>query len=265
MEGSHKSAARQGTKNMKHFRFLQTAACATILIAALPQHAVSSDQWLKTTIIDFSVPVRVPGKTLPAGKYTFKLVQSPAMQLQVQIFNERQREILATVNTSPTFRERPPDHTTIIFYEAPVGQPEPIKAWLYPGDQYGREFIYGKSEAAMIAKAALDANAPVLAKATPQIMPPSTAKTEVELEAHVEAPIQVAAAAPVVAPSEPTPAPQQDIQPSTVAAQPAQGALAAPVPEATTMPETGSALPLVGVVGLLSLAAALAIRIRTQR
>jgi hypothetical protein len=263
MEGSHKSAARQGTKNMKHFRFLQTAACATILIAALPQHAVSSDQWLKTTIIDFSVPVRVPGKTLPAGKYTFKLVQSPAMQLQVQIFNERQSEILATVNTSPTFRERPPDHTTIIFYEAPVGQPEPIKAWLYPGDQYGREFIYGKSEAAMIAKAALDANAPVFAKATPQIMPPSTAKTEVEPETHVEQPVQVAAGAPVVAPPEPTP--QQDIQPSTVAEQPAQEALVAPVPEATTMPETGSALPLVGVVGLLSLAAALAIRLRTER
>src|SRR6266436_5785581 len=102
---------------MKHFGLLQTAVCAALALAVLPQRAASSDQWLKTTIIDFSNPIRVPGKTLPAGKYTFKLVQSPAMQLQVQIFNETQSHILATVNTIPLFRMTPPDKTTILFYE----------------------------------------------------------------------------------------------------------------------------------------------------
>jgi LPXTG-motif cell wall-anchored protein len=243
---------------MKHCTFFRAGALVAVFVAALPQQAVSSDQWLKTTIIDFSSPVRVPGRTLPAGKYTFKLVQSPAMQLQVQIFNERQSEILATVNTSPTFRMTPPDKTIIIFYEAPVGEPEPIKAWLYPGDQYGREFIYGKSEAEMIAKTARDANAPVYAKFTPQT-PPNVSPAAVVPETRPEV-----AAAPVVAqpePAAPAPVPQQETAPATVAEQPASE-VSTPVPDATTLPSTGSAMPMFGMVGLLSLAGALAIRLR---
>jgi hypothetical protein len=236
---------------MKHVGFFQTAACAAVLFAALPQRAVSSDQWFKTTIIDFSSPVRVPGKTLPAGKYTFKLVQSPAMQLQVQIFNERQSQILATVNTSPTFRQEPPDKTMIVFYEAPVGQPEPIKAWLYPGDQYGREFIYSKSERAGILQAALapkvDTNtavAQVIAAPEPAVVESAPAQDVVAEAPAAEAPAPVAA---VVA--EPAPEPVvEPVQETPVA------------PEPTTMPSTGSDLPLVGLAGLLSLAGAVAIR-----
>jgi hypothetical protein len=249
---------------MKHIRFFQTAACATVFLAALPQHALSSDQWLKTTIINFSSPVRVPGTTLPAGKYTFKLVQSPAMQLQVQIFDERQSKIFATVNTSPTFRMTPPDKTTIIFYEAPVGQPEPIKAWLYPGDQYGREFIYGKSEAAMIAQAARDANAPVLAKATPEIIASPSIATATEVTPETPAAVvSQPEPAPVVAEPEPAPTPQQET--AEAPEQPAPVAVETPIPEPTTLPGTGSNLPMVGMAGLLSLATALAIRLLTAR
>jgi hypothetical protein len=241
---------------MKHFGLLQTAACAALFLAGLPQRAVSSDQWLKTTIIDFSSPIRVPGKTLPAGKYTFKLVQSPAMQLQVQIFNETQSRILATVNTNPIFRMTPPDNTTIIFYEAPVGQPEPIKAWLYPGDQYGREFIYGKSEALLIAKAARETNSTAVAQI---ITPAAPVQAEVTEEKVIESPlvaVESPAAAPIVA--EPAPRPE----PEPTAAIVAEPAPETPAPEPLTMPSTGSELPLVGLIGLLSLTAAAAIRIR---
>jgi hypothetical protein len=236
---------------MKHLGLFQTAACAALFFAALPQRALSSDQWLKTTIIDFSHPIRVPGKTLPAGKYTFKLVQSPAMQLQVQIFNERQTQIFATINTSPTFRQEPPDKTEIIFYEAPVGQPEPIKAWLYPGDQYGREFIYSKSESATILAARNIEPTAVVAQNIPAEIPAPQSVAAVE-----ESP--AAAPEPQPAPVVVEPAPQTQESPTDVTPdQPAPEP--APVPE-PTMPATGSELPTVALVGLSSLAAALVIR-----
>jgi hypothetical protein len=242
---------------MEHVGLFQTAACAAVLFAALPQRAVSSDQWFKTTIIDFSSPVRVPGKTLPAGKYTFKLVQSPAMQLQVQIFNERQSQILATVNTSPTFRQEPPDKTIIVFYEAPAGQPEPIKAWLYPGDQYGREFIYSKSERATILSAAN--TQPDTTTAVAQTVAPAA---PVEVAAVEAAPAQdVVAEAPAA--EAPAPAVVAEPAPEPVV-EPVQETPVEPAPEPTTMPSTGSDLPLVGLAGLLSLAGALAIRFRAR-
>lgn len=182
------------------------------------------------------------------------------MQLQVQIFNERQSEILATVNTSPTFRMTPPDKTTIVFYEAPVGQPEPIKAWLYPGDQYGREFIYGKSEAEMIAKAARDVSTPVYAKFTPQT-PTNVTNAVAVPETRPEVVSPEVAAPPVVAQPEPTASvPQQEAAPTVVTAQPTPET--APVPAATTLPETGSSMPMFAMVALLSLAGALAVRVR---
>ncbi len=248
---------------MKHIPFLQTAACVTLFFGALPQQAMSSDQWLKTTIIDFSNPIRVPGKTLPAGKYTFKLVQSPAMQLQVQIFNEHQSQILATVNTSPTFRERPPDKTMIIFYEAPKGQPEPIKAWLYPGDQYGREFIYSKSESASILQAMNRTDAPVVAQVAETAPVASGPAPEITQAPVAEVTEPVTATPLDTAQPEPTVvAPQPEPAPTTVTEPPVQEAAPTSVPEATTLPATGSSLPLVGMIGLLSIAGGLAIRLR---
>ena len=41
----------------------------------------------------------------------------------------------------------------ITFSERPVGQPEALRAWFYPGRNWGEEFVYPKAKAIQLAKA----------------------------------------------------------------------------------------------------------------
>jgi hypothetical protein len=105
----------------------------------------------KLTEINLSGPIQVPGVTLPAGTYTFQTPE-PGDHV-VQIFNKDRSKLLATVMTIPEERLKPTDKTVIMFAEQPAGVPEAVKAWFYPGNPVGEEFIYPKPQAVEIAKA----------------------------------------------------------------------------------------------------------------
>ncbi len=150
---------------MKHLGVIQTAACAALVLAAFSQQVARGDEWNDRTIVTFSNTVQVPGTILPAGTYVFKVLESPGNRYVVQISNERESHLFATLIAIPdSYMTRearrddplsPTEETTLItFYEAPAGQPEPIKEWIYPGDNYGRRFVYSKAEAELIAKTA---------------------------------------------------------------------------------------------------------------
>src|SRR5580700_6103711 len=138
---------------MKRLRIIQIGACSALFVAALMAPTVRADGWDKKTLLTFSDSVQVPGATLPAGTYVFKLAESNADRYIVQIFNERESHIYATALVIPDIHLTPVDNTLVMFYESPVGQPRPVKAWFYPGDNIGREFVYPKHEAALIAAA----------------------------------------------------------------------------------------------------------------
>src|SRR4051794_27254277 len=53
-------------------RLLKIAVCAFAL-AAFTAPRAHADEWNKKTFLTFSGPVQVPGTTLPAGTYMFKL------------------------------------------------------------------------------------------------------------------------------------------------------------------------------------------------
>lgn len=111
-----------------------------------------ADQWNQKTTITFSGPVEIPGQVLPAGTYVFKLADSSANRQIVQVFNKEENHVYGTFLTIPDYRLRPTEQTLIRFHERPAGQPEAIKAWFYPGRNYGHEFVYPKKEAVMLAK-----------------------------------------------------------------------------------------------------------------
>ena len=139
---------------MKPFQSLVRASAAKlagcVLLAASFSSVALADPWDKKTYISFSAPVEIPGQVLAAGKYTFRLVDSPSNRYIVQISNERQDHVFATILAIPSYRMKAPDQTLITFYEAPSGQPQPVKAWFYPGDNTGREFIYPKSRGVLL-------------------------------------------------------------------------------------------------------------------
>jgi LPXTG-motif cell wall-anchored protein len=245
---------------MKHLGFIKTAACAALLFGALSPRTVRADDWNKKTLMTFSDTVQVPGATLPAGTYVFKLAESNADRYIVQIFNERESHVFATVLAIPDFHLTPRDKTLVIFYEAPAGQPQPIKAWFYPGDNIGRDFVYKKHEAALIAAAAKETVTSEETVASAQTQPAATPAPAEPAPAAAPQQETIAAVtepepAPVTQPEEVTPqAPQPAPEPEPQAA-------AEPAPDQTTsLPSTGSEWPLAGLIGLSSLAGALALR-----
>jgi hypothetical protein len=149
----------EGKREDQLMRLLKMACCAIALVAFTAPYA-HADQWNKKTFLTFSQPVQVPGMTLPAGTYTFKLADLETNRHVVQIFDKDGGKLLATFLTVPDYKLNPPDNSVVMFEERPKTLPRAIKAWFYVGDTVGDEFVYPKAQAFKIAKAAHE---PVLA------------------------------------------------------------------------------------------------------
>jgi hypothetical protein len=97
--------------------------------------------------------VQIPGATLPAGSYVFKLADIPSNRHVVQVFDKDEKKIYTTMLAIPNERIEPSDKPVILFAERASGSPQAVKVWYYPGDRVGNEFVYPKSMAMKIAKA----------------------------------------------------------------------------------------------------------------
>jgi hypothetical protein len=98
----------------------------------------------------------VSGTVLPPGEYVMKLAESQANRHVVHIFNDKEDEVKATILAIPNYRLQPTGDTKFSYWEAPAGQPRPLRAWFYPGDNFGQEFVYPKEMAKQIAQTATD-------------------------------------------------------------------------------------------------------------
>jgi hypothetical protein len=179
---------------------------------------------------------------LPAGTYVFKLLNSSSDRHIVQIFNQDETQVLTTILAIPNYRLKATDKTVITFRERPTGEPESLKAWFYPGNEWGEHFVYERPRAIELAKETNEAvlstpvalaSAPVEALNTAPIEAVTPAGETVDTAQVVQsppAPVAVAAAAPAAAP--------------------------APV-EVASLPATASNLGLIGLCGLMLLGAGL--------
>jgi hypothetical protein len=238
---------------MNRFKIFATISFFAVAALAFPPGAMS-DQWNKKTTVTFSQPVEVPGvgaQVLPAGTYVFKLLDSQSDRHIVQIFNEAEDHVYATILAIPNYRLRPTDQTVITFNERPAGSPEAIRAWFYPGDNSGQEFVYPKERAIELARLA---NVPVLA------MPTELGPTLIE-------PIYKADEPAVIALKR---APIEAVRPTGDVVELAEVVEAPPVEtaelrEPAALPNTASLLPLVGLIGLLSLGAGITLMVVLNR
>ena len=202
--------------------------------------AATAGQWDKLTTVTFSRPVELPGVVLPAGTYVFLLADTPSSRHVVQVFNPEQNHIYGTFLALPNMRLKPTSDTVMRFEERPRNAPEALRAWFYPGDGWGHEFVYPKVKAAELA-----ATAHVLVPAA-EVTP--TEKPEEILEAPVVA----------ITPEKKEVEIAQAVQPPPIAATPAPAP--APAPPAQELPKTASPIPLVALLGLTSLGLAGAFR-----
>ena len=136
---------------MFNHRMAIAASCIAVLgISSVPR--IAADEHDKKTFVTISAPVEIPGKVLLPGTYVFKLLDSSSNRNIVQIFDEDQKHLQATILAVPDYRLKPPDKPLILFEERPSGTPMAVKAWFYPYDSYGEEFVYPHKQAVAIAK-----------------------------------------------------------------------------------------------------------------
>ena len=122
------------------------------VLGALVVPKARADEWDKKTTLTFNEPVQVPGTTLSAGTYVFKLADTSDRRV-VQIWNEDETKLITTIFAIADYREKTPDKTIVSFDERPTGQPEALKSWFYPGDNSGVEFVYPKRRATELSQA----------------------------------------------------------------------------------------------------------------
>src|SRR3954452_6859118 len=135
---------------MGPIKSLAALACSAVLLtSAAPASAQTTQDRL--TYVTFSGPVSIPGKTLPAGTYTFKLADSPSDRHIVQVFDKDQTKLFATLLAVPADRVEAEGDPVITFKETPSDRPPAVHYWYYAGERSGNEFVYPKNQAMMIA------------------------------------------------------------------------------------------------------------------
>jgi hypothetical protein len=231
---------------------------ALVALAFPPR--MKGDEGNKKTKVTFNEPVEIPGvgaQVLPPGTYVIKLLDSLSNRHIVQIFNEREDHVFATILAVPNYRLKATSKTVMTFQERAAGEPQAIRAWFYPGDNYGQEFVYPKMRAIELAQLT---GQPVLAM-------PS------ELAEKITMPIK-SVDDPVVATLRLAPLeavrPTGEVVPITEVVEPPP---ARPEPVNTvnaadstkSLPHTASPMPLFGLIGLLSLALGVALSLILKR
>jgi hypothetical protein len=239
-----------------------TGLCLTALCFFVAPNA-KADDLNRKTVVTFSGPVEIPGaQILPAGTYIFKVLDSPADRHIVQISNQDQTHVFATILAIPNLRLKSTNKTVMTFSEQPAGQPEALKAWFYPGRQWGEQFVYERSRAIQLASESKEAvlststaltTAPVEALNTATVEAVNPNGETVDTGLVVEAPPETTEAVAVApAPVAVAPAPVV-VAPEPVAVAPQQVAVAQEPAVVASLPQTASYLPLIGLVGLFSL------------
>ena len=226
------------TRKSKHWGQALLVACSVaVLFTAFSSTASAQQGSDKKTRVTFNVPVEIPGisaQVLPAGTYVFKLMDSPADRHIVQIFSADESHHYANILAIPNWRLRPSDKTVMTFSERAAGQPQAIRAWFYPGDNFGQEFVYPKTKAVELAKVT---NLPVLYipdEVAPSIVAPVRVVTEAAVVALVRAPVKA-------------------VEPAGQDVPLAQVVEAPPVETAALLPKTASSLPFLVLMGSLCL------------
>ena len=207
------------------------AVTLTAVMTPAPAGAITYD---KLTYLTFSAPVQIPGVTLAAGTYRFRLTNPDTSRNVLQVLSNDGATVYAMFHTIPDGRTALTDEATVSFRETPAGVPPAVRSLFYGGEYRGYEFVYPRGGPNMIAEV------------WPQ---PEITYSPSPAAAVVAEPVAEPVAAPV---------------PETLAEE-AEATEPLPQPEPVELPRTATPLPLVAIGGLTSLLAALGLGLLRRR
>ena len=255
---------------------LASALLFTTCIALSPARA---DEWDKKTVMTIDHPILVPHKELPAGTYVVKLLNSQADRHIVQIFNADGTHLITTILAINNYRLTPTGKSKFAFWETPAGEPPALRAWFYPGDNFGQEFAYPKDMVAKLSASNKETvptmsesdqnsiNSSGVSASTATTSSTATTTTDnsaATATAPVTQPETPAVNTPPVTPpaemQQPQPTtPPADVQPPVTQPTPVQPTPAQPdnsgeADRTNDLPHTASNYPAIALAGLTSLA-----------
>lgn len=230
---------------------LASASVLVVLVFAMASgaNAITHD---KRTYFTFNQPVALPGMTLPAGTYMFRLANPDTSRNVLEVSNAKGTESFALLNTVQATRPDAPKDSEIRFIETAAGAPPAVGTWWYMGERTGYELIYTKEQLAAINAKSQPApevgiTSTESAAVVPPIANPDNSPDVVEgegvpsVDAAAEQESQVAQAQP----AQQAPAPDVSSQQAPAQSQPSSSSGAR-----DTLPQTASPLVLLLVSGL---------------
>lgn len=207
--------------------------------ASAPAYAQSN---LENSTFTVTEPVDVGSFTLQPGTYLIKVVLLESNRNLVQVTNEDQTKVFASVLATPHAivpNEAAPT-TRFVYYTAAPGQRKALRTWYARETTNGQDIIYPKQRAIEIAAVA---KAPVIAVAD-----------EVKEAEYKSAPLLVV-----------TPDQVKPYEAPAVVVQTAPPPVVVAEARPAKLPATASPVPLFGLLGLVSLGAGLGLRSLANR
>jgi hypothetical protein len=241
----------------------------------------------KKTTITFQQDMQVPGTTLGAGTYVFKVAGSQSGWDIVQIFNQDESALVTTVLAVPNADLQPSGGNVLTYPTGTNASIRALEASFYPGDNVAEEFVYPKSVADQLSSAnhtvvpttgteesypdslksseaasqpdANDSNHASPANSNPPAAEPQPAASPVTEAAGAQAE-RTPSAENATAPANNSPSePQTDTRPE-VQGQSEQRPETGAATHGGRLPQTASSLPLVGLIGLLAVGGVLVLQ-----
>lgn len=208
--------------------FVSICALAALVCGlSAPVAAYIADRHTRFT---FSQPIALPGVTLPAGTYTFRLVDPITGGNVVQVLDESGTRTYAMLLSIPASRPDVPKEPEVSFMETAAGMPAAVKIWWQEGSTFGHEFVYPKGQVLRLTQGAIPAS--------------TVADARLSADADSQSAGQSSRFANPAGQAQPPQPPSITAQESTPA--PDQAARA-------ELPRTASRLPLIAILGTLML------------
>lgn len=229
-------------------------ALAIVLTTSYVNAQSNVNEESEKTYLTFSQPIEIPGVTLPAGTYEFKLVTSWAGNKDIiRVSDKAGSHVYATIITIPNYRPVASDKTVVMYRERVTNSSVAVRDWYYPGHRYGHEFVYPRSEAVKIA-AANHENVPSVPDETAKNLQSSTT-TPQEGDTHVT----------LSTPDQRNIETSNEEQPASNVAADNSQAQQTLVAQNRPLPKTASLIPLVAFLGILLLGIGLGLGVLDSR
>ncbi len=234
---------------MKSFvRFFAVSAFAALISVPV---AFAQSQEAATFNVD--QPLQVGTKILQPGIYAIRLLPTFADRTKVQVTSPDQQTIYATVLTVPHLLspKDETDHPTFVYYPAADGAPAALRTWYatIAGSMGGHDIVYEETRAKQLAR---------LTKSTVVSYTGDQMADLDKTELHVVTPEETIQPYVITAPT--MTSSTETTTTTTTSEAPVQVAEARPV----EMPQTASNIPLIALLGLMTLGGAIAVRVVRQ-